>query len=237
MKVGVLQADSVLEQFQPEFGDYPVMFQDMLEAAAEGRMEIAHYDVEHGLYPAKITECDGYVITGSKKSVYDDEPWIHKLRQYVVDLHEAKAKLVGICFGHQMVASALGGKTEPAAAGWGVGVHSNQVFVQKNYMQPPVNTIAAIVSHKDQVTQLPEKAELLAGSDFCPNAMFQVEDHILTFQGHPEFCKPYSRALMNMRQEILGDSVYTTGIESLEQEIQGEILAKWIVQFIAGEMI
>jgi len=235
VKIGILQADSVLEHFQSEFGDYPDMFQDMLVAAASSPIEIAHYDVEHGQYPERINECDGYVITGSKKSVYDDEDWIHQLRQYVVELNDVKKKLVGICFGHQMVALALGGVTQPASVGWGVGVHTSEVINKKNYMVPTLQNISAIVSHKDQVTKLPEGAQLLATSEFCPNSMFQIQDHILTFQGHPEFCKSYSKALMDMRQEVLGDAVYTSGIKSLEQNIQGEALAQWIIQFISGE--
>ncbi len=237
MKIGILQADSVLEKFQPEFGDYPGMFEDMLEKAALSALveevDVAHYDVEHGVYPATTDECDGYIITGSKKSVYDDEPWIHNLRAYVVELHEARAKLVGICFGHQMVAMALGGKTEPAEIGWGVGVHQSTLIGNKHYMQPPLPALSAIVSHKDQVTILPDNAQLLSTSEFCPNTMFQIENHILTFQGHPEFAKGYSRALLNLRKDILGEAVYGKGIASLGQEIHSDIFAQWILRFIA----
>lgn len=241
MKIGILQADSVAEQFQPEFGNYPAMFEAVLSHAATQiddliePVEFAHYDVEHCQYPNSISDCDGYVITGSKKSVYDDEPWIHQLRQYVVSLHNAKAKLVGICFGHQMVALALGGNTEPSSRGWGVGVHTCDIVEKKPYMLPESDSLAAIVSHKDQVTELPADAELLATSEFCPNAMFQIQEHILTFQGHPEFHKPYSRALMDWRREILGEDVYSTGVASLKQEIHGDVLAQWMIRFIADQ--
>ena len=137
MKIGILQADAVLDQFQPEFGDYPAMFQTMLEKAAESvlemNIEVVHFDIEHGTYPDTVDECDGYIITGSKKSVYEDEPWIHRLRDYVGELHNAKAKLVGICFGHQMIALALGGSTEAADVGWGVGVHKSTIVQTSNY--------------------------------------------------------------------------------------------------------
>ena len=182
-----------------------------------------------------IADCDGYVITGSKKSVYDDEPWIHRLHDYVVSLHNAKAKLVGICFGHQMVALALGGNTEASVKGWGVGVHISNIIVNKPYMQPASGALAAIVSHKDQVTDLPPGAELLATNEFCPNSMFQIQDHILTFQGHPEFCKSYSRALMDWRQEILGNEVHQAGVASLKNDIDGDVLAQWMIRFIAAK--
>jgi len=235
LKVGILQADAVLPQFQAQFGNYPDMFQTLLSGAATGPIEFAVYDVEHLQYPKTLDECDGYVITGSKKSVYDDEPWIHRLRQFVLDLHQAKIRLVGICFGHQIVATALGGDTQPAAVGWGVGIHRSELVASKEFMQPPLDSIAAIVSHKDQVTRLPEGAELLAGSEFCPNAMYQVQDHILTFQGHPEFCKSYSKALMDMRQDILGSEKYQAGVSSLTQPMHAETLAQWIVRFLDSD--
>ncbi len=94
MIVGVLQADSVLPQFQEEHGNYPEMFKKILDIGPD--IEFRIYDVECGVYPGDLDECDGYVITGSKKSVYDDEPWIKDLIDYVRDLHENQKKVVGI---------------------------------------------------------------------------------------------------------------------------------------------
>ena len=116
MKIGVLQADDVVQDFQDEFGNYPEMFEQLLKEA-DPSVEIRHYNVQQFAYPASMDKCDGYVITGSKRSVYENEPFIHKLQDYVVALHEAQHKLVGICFGHQLVAQALGGVTELADAG------------------------------------------------------------------------------------------------------------------------
>ena len=153
----------------------------------------------------------------------------------MIELNSAKVKLVGICFGHQMIAQALGGNTEAAIAGWGVGVHASAIISEKSYMQPPLSSLAALVSHRDQVTHLPADAELLSSSEFCPNSMFQIGEHILAFQGHPEFSKAYSRALMDARRELLGEAVYWRGVESLQDEIHGETYAKWIVHFFSGK--
>ena len=106
MKIGILQADSVRPEFREEFGNYPGMIQLLLEASRdedEG-LTFMTYDVVQGEYPDELTACDGYVITGSASSVYDDEPWIHELRKFVVRLHKTRTKTVGICFGHQMIA-------------------------------------------------------------------------------------------------------------------------------------
>ncbi len=233
MKIGILQADSVLEQFQPDHGDYPEMFQRILSAAASAPLEFSIYNVEAGEYPADMDECDGYVITGSRRSVYEDDAWIKQLADYVVALHKAQKKTVGICFGHQMMALALGGKTEAASVGWGVGVQHFKVTDQQAFMEPALDEICLICSHKDQVTQLPEGAEVFAVSDYCPVAGFTVGNHFLAFQGHPEFVKGYSRDLMDMREEILGAETYQQGVASLQDSTDELAVAKWMLNFIA----
>jgi GMP synthase-like glutamine amidotransferase len=231
--IGILQTDSVREEFLPKYGDYPVMFETIL-GQANPDVDFRHYNVEFGVYPQEIDECDGYVITGSKKSVYDDEAWIHVLMDFVRRLHEEKKKVVGICFGHQLVAHALGGETRPAEDGWGVGVHQSRITSHKDFMAPDRREFSLLVSHKDQVTSLPDGAELLATSDFCPNAMYAIGDHVLTFQGHPEFTKDYSRDLIQMRRQLLGEETATAGLASLELESDAELVASWIVKFIGN---
>ena len=102
-------------------------------------------------------------------------------------------------------------------------------------MNPPLDYFSVIVSHQDQVAELPSDAERLAASEFCPNAMFQIGKHILTFQGHPEFTKGYSRALLESRKDIIGDLIYELGCASLKIELHSEILAQWIIRFINNE--
>ena len=239
LKIGILQADSVLPQFQPAHGNYPGMIRDVLgRAAARLDLEVSFetWDVEHGEYPGTPTDCDGYVITGSRKSVYDDEPWIHRLIDYVRELHRSYAdrvKLVGICFGHQLVAEALGGKTLPAESGWGVGVQQATVL-RRAWFMDDADGYNLVVSHKDQVARLPEQAELLASSDYCPNSMFMIGDHILTLQGHPEFTADYSADLMEMRREILGESTYRAGVSSLAKPVMRDDVARWIIRFLEG---
>jgi len=237
MKIGILKADSTLSQFQDEFGDYPDMFIARLSANSEVDLSFEIYDVEHFVYPHTVDACDGYIITGSRKSVYDDEAWIHDLEDYVRLLHGTQKPLVGICFGHQLVAQALGGKTESANSGWGVGVHTSQLMLQKDYMRPALDEVRVLVSHKDQVTVLPPGAELLASSEFCPNAIYQLGEHIVCIQGHPEFAKSYSRALMNFREKIIGAGAFQRGILSLEEALDSDTLAKWILAFLASDAL
>ena len=230
MRIGILQTDSVMDQFQPEFGDYPDMFHELLRS--EG-VTFVDYDVQHGEYPESMDECDAWLITGSKRSVYDEEEWIARLKDYVAELHAARRKLIGICFGHQLVADALGGKTEPASVGWRVGIIANQVIRQEPFMTPEAPQFNLIFSHKDQVTRLPEEAILLAKSPGCPNAMFRIGNHILAIQGHPEFCKSYSRTLIDFRHETLGEDIYSRGMASLEKNTDEGTVSRWILNFVA----
>jgi GMP synthase-like glutamine amidotransferase len=235
MRIGILKTDSVREEFQSEFGDYPAMFRAVLMASADDvPIEFRDYDVQRGEYPASIDECDAYLITGSRESVYDDQPWIHRLAKFVQELDAARHPLVGICFGHQLIAHVLGGETRAAETGWAVGVQETQVLSPAEWMLPYRERFGLLSSHKDQVVRLPERAEVFASTAFCPNSGFTIGDHILTFQGHPEFSKGYSRALIELRRDLLGEPGYSSGVESLGKPVHQSMVGRWIINFIAS---
>ena len=232
MRIGILLADRVAPEYGDAFGDYHDMFATTLgSAAGAGDVAFTGFDVRAGRFPRRLTDCDGYVITGSGASVYDDEAWIVRLAEFVGELHRERAPTVGVCFGHQMIAQALGGETTPAAAGWGVGVHAWDVLRQEPWMQPPLSSLRLLASHRDQVSKLPPGARLLAASAFCPRAAFAVGDHMLALQGHPEFGRDYAEALMRSRREILGE-VFAPGLRSLRQPTDEGIVADWILGFL-----
>ena len=231
MRIGILQADSVLERFQPRHGDYPRMLMDLFNQAAEGatlRFDII--DILHGgPYPSP-TRCDAYVITGSRHSVYEDLPWLSSLVAFVRQALAAGRRVVGICFGHQLLAHFFGGCAE-RAQGWAVGVHGSRILCREAWMAPPADAVNLLSSHQDQVTRLPDGAKLIASNDFCPIAGFTWGGQVLTFQGHPEFAKAYSRDLMNMRRELLGPETHRAGLASLAQETQQRLVGRWILNF------
>ena len=227
-----------MEQFRSKYGDYPQMIERVLTmgAAKVGEKFSSHtFNVVSGEYPQSIDSYNGYVISGSRQSVYDSAPWILELRRFVLRLHEEKIPLVGICFGHQLIADELGGKTEVAEVGWGVGAHEYDVIDQHWCMSPFVDRYRVLVSHKDQVTKLPPGARRLSTSAFCPNAMFSIGEHIFALQGHPEFVPGYSEDLMKWRRDVIGEPAYRTGIASLEYELQSLEVAQWIVRFLKGD--
>ena len=219
-------------EWRTRFGDYADMFAIALGGAFDPRPSFEFFDVRRGCYPGRIEDCDGYLITGSRASVYDDEPWILRLKDFVRELHEARTKAVGICFGHQLIAAALGGVVDRAAAGWGVGVHAWEVVDNEPWMRPRLHELRLLASHQDQVEVLPQGARLLAASGFCPNAAFAIENHVFAVQGHPEFTRDYARFLMSRRRETLGGA-YGPGMESLNEPTNEAVVAQWIAGFLA----
>ena len=231
MKLGILKTDAVRPEWVTDFGEYPDMFVSLL-GRADPSLEFVTYDVEKGEYPADLDEVDAYLITGSKSSVYDDKPWIAALIDFVRELDARKKKVVGICFGHQIVAQALDGKTEKSTKGWGVGRHTHRFAATPAWHDGGDADFEILVSHQDQVVKNAKGAKVLASSDFCENAVVQVGDHILTFQGHPEFVSAYSREIMEFRREAIGESAYEAGMASLAQKPEGDRVALWIINFL-----
>lgn len=233
MKLGILKTDAVRPEWVEEFGEYPDMFVALLRAA-DPTLQFSVYDVEEGQFPSDIDEVDAYLITGSKSSVYDDKDWIRRLTEFVAQLHARRKKLVGICFGHQLVAEALGGKTEKSPKGWGVGLHTHVFNTLPHWHDGNDKALKILVSHQDQVVRPAEGATVLAGSAFCENAVTQVGEHILTFQGHPEFVASYMREIMTFRRDRIGEDGFQAGMASLETGAgaQGDRVARWILAFL-----
>jgi GMP synthase-like glutamine amidotransferase len=233
MKLGILKTDAVRPEWVSEFGEYPDMFVALL-SRADPSLEFTVYDVECGEYPADIDEVDAYLITGSKSSVYDNKPWIATLMDFVRGLHQRRKKLVGICFGHQLVAQALGGSTRKSSKGWGVGLQTHHFSSVPAWHDQGDLDLDILVSHQDQVMTVAQGAQVLAGNAFCENAVCQLGGHILTFQGHPEFVACYAQQVMELRKELIGEDAYTVGMASLVGEHQGQRVARWIINFLTA---
>jgi len=140
--------------------------------------------------------------------------------------------VVGICFGHQLIPHFFGGSTEPAPVGWGVGVQQTELVSHEAWMEPEQTRVGLLSSHKDQVVELPENARCIARSPHCPIAGYVIGEQVLTLQGHPEFSKGYSEALMRKRESILGPDTFARGMASLQEETHEALVARWIMNFI-----
>ena len=229
MKIGLLQCDHVAPELQSRFGDYNDFFVRLFQG--RGDVIFAVFDVVQGEYPASVHECDGYISTGSRFSVYDDEPWIRWFKQFVRELYFQKQKFVGVCFGHQMIAEALGGRCGKADAGWGIGVKEVVIQNRRGWMTPEQNRYRLLVSHQDQILQLPPEARVVGENSHCPVSMLMVGDHFLGIQAHPEFTPDYARELMRMRTDRIGLAAVTAAENTLDQQTDESVIAGWMISF------
>lgn len=234
MRIGILKTDDVRPTLVTEFGEYHDMFISLLREV-DPALEFTIYDIQRDQFPDSFDAADAYLITGSKAGVYEDYDWIRALSAYVRELREAEGKLVGICFGHQLVAQALGGHVEKSERGWGVGRHSYILGPDAYDYGESGSQFSVLASHQDQVLVPAEGARVLASSDFCPIAMTQVDNFALTFQGHPEFCPGYARNLMQIRQACIGDDRFTEGMRSLELPLDRLKVAGWMLDFMRDQ--
>ncbi len=233
MKIGILQCDDVRPELLPAYGNYPVMFETLF-SKVDADFEYQTWRVLDGKLPESTELCDGWLITGSRHAAYESHDWMLPLFDFIRTLHQQDKKLIGICFGHQAVAEALGGTVVNSDKGWGLGVAENQVVQKKSWMQPGTETFALLVSHQDQVVEPGNGGVTLIESDFCPHFMVQYNENMLTIQGHPEFSCSLARDLMELRRESVEKDVVDEAIASLLQPVDDIICARWMVHFFKG---
>jgi len=234
MHIGILKTDAVRPEWVPDFGEYPDMFIRLLQA--DPSVSFSVWDVEEGCHPSEseIDAVDGFIITGSKSSVYDDKQWIRDLEALIQKLHAKRKKMVGICFGHQIIAKALGGEVSKSDKGWGVGIHTYDLD-KAPFAGADDGQLKLVVSHQDQVHELPPGARNVVSNAHCENAGFVIGDHIFTLQGHPEFIDEYSEVIMALRYDMIGADRVAEGRASLQQhDHEGDRVASWMLRFLAS---
>ncbi len=226
-KIALLICDEVTEDLRHVQGDYPDMFRELFPA-----LDFEVFNVYRGHFPEDVHDFDWYMTNGSRRSVYEKEEWIEQLKAFVREIYQAGKKYIGVCFGHQLLAEALGGKVAKAKTGWSVGVHPFSMVQQTDWMNPYQPELQLLMMCQDQVQVLPQGGVVLASTPTCPVGIFQVDSHMLGIQAHPEFSKEYDRALMEARLDRMGTDVVTAGIASLEKNVDREIIARWMLHFL-----
>ena len=224
IKLAILETGAPPPALAERFGDYPAMFERMLGPG----FEIGRFDVAAGELPANASAYQAYLITGSPAGVYDPLPWIERLKQF---LRSAKdRKMVGICFGHQVMAEAFGGKVEKSDMGWGIGLQSYAIDRVEPWMDQ-VATIAIPASHQDQVVEQPPNTRIIASSPFTPLAGLAWTDRpAMSVQFHPEFEPEYAKALIEARREKMPNP--DDAIASLGEPNDRERVADWVCRFL-----
>jgi GMP synthase-like glutamine amidotransferase len=196
---------------------------------AEPELDVKIYDVVNGDLPERAGECDAWIITGARYDAYSDEPWITALRDVVAELHEQQARLAGVCFGHQIVAHALGGEAGPAGE-WKAGPQEMTVDPTPWF---DGGTVWLNAMHRDVARTLPPGAEPIATGTTAEYPAYLVGDTIFCVQDHPEFNRRYTAAIIDARRERMGADTADAAAKTVtEIDTDGDVVGRWIVDFL-----
>ena len=234
MKIGILNAIHS-EESRVNWGGTPVeayirFFQSYPSPVV---FEFVGYEVAQGEFPESPTDCDVWVITGSPRGVYDHNVWIVQLLQFVRASYAAGTKLVGICFGHQVIAHALGGRAEKAVTGRNFGTRTVTIIKHKPWMQPAVDHYTLYFAHQDQVVKLPPKAELLGSTPTVPIALYTIGRQVFCSQGHPEFSAEIMYNILDLLKASMDAAEIAQTRHTIDtQHPNNALLAQWIINFL-----
>ncbi|MCH1924210.1 gamma-glutamyl-gamma-aminobutyrate hydrolase family protein [Shewanella sp. C32] len=230
MKLTIIEVGAAPQALRSRFGSLPDMFKRML-SSHNPAMDYEVVSLINGQPVPKLEHIQALFITGSSYSAYDDIPWRPALEELIRAAYAQCTPMVGVCFGHQIIAQALGGTVEKVDRGWGLGRHIYQVAPNNSLIDAPEVAIAC--SHQDQVVAAPAEADVLLSSAFTPYAgLIYHNGNTLTLQPHPEFEVEYAYALCEMRQGIATDQVVQESKASLEQPLDGELVGRVITRFL-----
>jgi GMP synthase-like glutamine amidotransferase len=225
MKIGILETGRPSAELEARYGRYDAMLMRLLGNGYHATT----FQVPAGELPDVPEDHDAYLVTGSAAGVYDGLPWIPELTSFLQEA-KGKAKLVGICFGHQIMAEAFGGRVEKSERGWGIGLHHYEVRGAARWMDP-VDGFSIPVSHQDQIVAQPPQSRIIAASPFTPFGVLAYDDQpAISFQCHPEFEPDFAKGLIEERRERVPDP--DKAIASLDKPDDRPLVGSWIRRFL-----
>lgn len=236
MHLGVLQTGRIPETMIDRYDEYPEQFAEIYQAA-DPDVRVSGFAIVDSQFPETPTACDAWLVTGSKFGVYDDEPWIEPLKDFLRAARAAEVPMIGICFGHQIMAEAFGGRAEKFHGGWGCGVHNYTMVEAPGWLGGERSGFSMHAMHQDQVTKLADDATVLATSEFCQNAMLSYGDpeapDAISIQPHPEFAVDFAREIVELRAgELIPPEKSVPALESFGRPVHGAAFVDWSLTYL-----
>lgn len=226
-KIGLLLVGHIDSASLHVGGDYPNLYQALLGPLD---IELTTYRCDEGQMPQSLSEQDGWLCSPSRLSVYDNVEWLCDVEQLLRDMVAKETPYVGICFGHQLMAQALGSTVAKADVGWGIGAKRYEIVEQQSWMDSSQDIVLA-ASHQDQVQTLPDGARLMATAPYCPIGGMLIGDRAWTIQPHPEFSAPLADSLLNTRRALFGSEQVDAASATLAEPLEQQRIAGWISRF------
>ncbi|OZG70097.1 hypothetical protein BTA51_27850 [Hahella sp. CCB-MM4] len=233
-KLGILLCDEHRPELIEKYGTYDQDFIQMLEALAPGRFEYQAWRCHENEFPESLDCADAWIISGSKWGAYDPDPWIGELKAFIEQLDREQMPTLGVCFGHQVIHSALGGHVAKSEKGWGLGAYP--VTVRQSFGNfSEGESIRVLSMHQDQVQTPAPGFDPIAHSEFCPYPITFKNGHILTFQSHPEFVDELFIDLCHKIREKAGHELIEQTLAGVGQEDDRHQVRRLVVDFLLGD--